>query len=201
MIMSMCKVICVTNRHLVRGDFLTQLEKIVFAGADGVILREKDLMETDYMRLAEKAAAVCGKYGVPLMAHTYIEAARQLGISNIHLPFHLFRQMNEEQKRQFTMIGVSVHSTEEAGIAEKESASYVTAGHVFPTDCKKGLAPRGLKFLAEVCGAVRIPVYAIGGVTQENGADCIRAGAAGVCLMSSLMMAAEPGKLMEQLRV
>ena len=197
----MCKVICVTNRHLVWGDFLTQLEKIASAGVDGVILREKDMPEADYMRLAEEAVVVCRKYGVPLIAHTYIEAARQLGISNIHLPLHLFLQMNEEQKRQFSVIGVSTHSAEEAGIAEKGCASYVTAGHVFATDCKKGLAPRGLKFLKEVCGAVHIPVYAIGGITRENGADCIRAGAAGVCLMSSLMMAAEPGKLMEQLRV
>ena len=105
--------------------------------------------------------------------------------------------MPETEKEQFREIGVSVHSAEEAAQAEAAGASYVTAGHVFRTDCKKDLAPRGLSFLEEVCRAVRIPVYAIGGITPENAGDCLAAGAAGICLMSSLMQAVEPVKLLE----
>lgn len=198
--MSMCKVICVTNRHLVRGDFLTQLEKIAAARVDGIILREKDMEAADYMELAEKAAFICKDYGVPLMAHTYMEETLGLGISNIHLPLARFLQLGEADKNRFTVLGVSTHSVEEAKCAERAGASYVTAGHVFATDCKRGLAPRGLGFLEEICASVNIPVYAIGGITPENGGDCIRAGAAGVCLMSSLMQAEEPERLVERFR-
>ena len=53
--------------------------------------------------------------------------------------------------------------------------------------CKKGLAPRGLDFLHEVCSSVKIPVYAIGGINDKNAASCIREGAAGVCVMSGYM--------------
>ena len=48
--------------------------------------------------------------------------------------------------------------------AERLGATYVTAGHIFTTDCKKGLPPRGLDFLKNVCDAVTIPVYGIGGI-------------------------------------
>ena len=53
--------------------------------------------------------------------------------------------------------------------------------------CKKGLAPRGLDFLHEVCSSVKIPVYAIGGIHEENMESCIQSGAAGVCMMSEYM--------------
>lgn len=85
------------------------------------------------------------------------------------------------------MRGVSVHSVEDARLAEQCGATYLTAGHVFVTDCKKGLAPRGLDFLHEVCSSVKIPVYAIGGINDKNAASCIREGAAGVCVMSGYM--------------
>lgn len=189
MTMSTCKVICVTNRHLVRGDFLIQLRKVASAGVDGVILREKDMPKADYLALLEQAAAICKEYGVPLTAHTYAEAAQALGIGRIHLPLASFLKMSEEEKRFFSVIGVSTHSPQEAVLAEQAGASYVTAGHVFATDCKKGLAPRGLGFLREVCQSVQIPVYAIGGITPENRGDCMEAGASGVCLMSYLMTA------------
>ena len=69
----------------------------------------------------------------------------------------------------------------------KCGATYLTAGHVFLTDCKKGVPARGLDFLADVCRAVNVPVYAIGGINDKNAGDCIQAGAAGVCMMSGYM--------------
>ena len=77
-------------------------------------------------------------------------------------------EMPEEQKQKFSVRGVSVHSVEDARLAEQCGATYLTAGHVFVTDCKKGLAPRGLDFLHEVCSSVKIPVYAIGGIHEEK---------------------------------
>lgn len=66
-------------------------------------------------------------------------------------------------------------------------ACYVIAGHIFSTDCKKGVPPRGLAFLREVTNSVSIPVYAIGGITVENSGEVFAAGAAGVCMMSQWM--------------
>ncbi|MCD8197207.1 MAG: thiamine phosphate synthase [Lachnospiraceae bacterium] len=188
--MSTCKIICVSNRKLA-GDFPAQLARVARAGVDGIILREKDLSETEYEELATRAKAICEEYSVPLTLHTYGEAALRLGIRRLHLPLHMLLAMEETKKRKFDVLGASVHAPEEAVAAEAAGAAYVTAGHVFATDCKKGLPPRGIPFLGEVCEAVHIPVYAIGGITPQNAPLCAEAGAAGVCLMSSLMRALE----------
>lgn len=194
----MCEVICVTQSSTVSGDFLTQLEKIAAAGADKIILREKQLSEEEYISLAEKAACICGSYGVPLSVHTYISAARVVGTKDLHLSFKAFTELQKDIRSAYN-IGVSVHSAEEAVIAEKLGAAYITAGHIFPTDCKKGLPPRGTVFLSEVCSSVDIPVYAIGGVTPENAPQVIAAGASGVCIMSGLMRASKPKSIIDKI--
>ncbi|MBQ1518925.1 MAG: thiamine phosphate synthase, partial [Ruminococcus sp.] len=110
-----------------------------------------------------------------------------LGCDSIHLPLPVLRQASGEDKAKFRMIGCSCHSPEEAREAESLGAGYITAGHVFATDCKKGLPPRGLEFLRQVCSTVDVPVYAIGGISAENIEDVRKAGAAGGCIMSGLM--------------
>lgn len=76
---------------------------------------------------------------------------------------------------------------EDALEAESLGCTYITAGHIFETDCKKGLPGRGLAFLRNVCVSVSIPVYAIGGIHDGNIAAVRGAGAKGACIMSGLM--------------
>ena len=65
--------------------------------------------------------------------------------------------------------------------------NYVVAGHIFKTDCKKGLEPRGLKFVENLSSVLNIPVFAIGGINERNSQSVINSGAFGLCMMSSLM--------------
>lgn len=198
MIMSMCKIICITNRSLVKGEFYAQLEKVAKAKIDAMILREKDLPEAEYEKLAREVRVLCEKQEIPLILHTYAEIAKRTGIKKIHLPYQSLLSMTEKNKGEFDEIGASIHAIEEAVEAERSGATYLTAGHIFATDCKPGLEPRGLEFLQKVCHAVKIPVYAIGGITPQNAALCCRAGAAGVCMMSSLMQEEEPDRYLEK---
>ena len=96
--------------------------------------------------------------------------------------------MSKEERSRFSLIGTSCHSVDDAINSEALGCTYVTAGHIFETDCKKGLPGRGLPFLRELCEAISIPVYAIGGISPENISRVREAGAVGACLMSSLMM-------------
>ena len=137
--------------------------------------------------LAEKVTEICGKYGTECILHNFADTALELAHPKIHLPLPVLREMSEEDKTKFRIIGSSCHSPEEAVEAESLGAAYITAGHVFATDCKKGLPPRGLDFLKAVCESVDIPVYAIGGISAENIDDVRKAGAAGGCIMSGLM--------------
>lgn len=181
------KVIAVTNRHLCRGDFFHQIEKIGENQVRGLILREKDLSEPEYLEMAERVLAICKKQNVPCMLHTFWKTAEELGWRRIHLPLSVLEEMPAEEKENFDCIGVSVHSREQALKAVSLGADYLTAGHIFPTDCKKGLAPRGIDFLKNICQTVQVPVFGIGGIHPGNIGQVLDAGASGVCMMSEMM--------------
>jgi len=85
------------------------------------------------------------------------------------------------------MLGASCHSLEEAKEAVELGCTYLIAGHIFATDCKKGLPGRGTEFLQSVCESVQVPVYAIGGISGENMTLVRKAGAKGGCVMSGWM--------------
>ncbi len=180
-------IICVTNRHICEGDFFERIEKIACSGVTAIILREKDLSEKEYFDLAEKFTEICKKRKIEAILHTYVDTAIELGVKSIHLPLPVFKDLSGEKKSFFEKTGVSCHSVEDAVTAEKLGASYITFGHVFVTDCKKGLEPRGTEALKNVCKAVKIPVYAIGGIDKQNIGSVIEAGAAGACIMSGFM--------------
>ena len=196
----MFKLLCVTNRALCREDFLTRLERIARAGADGIILREKDLSPADYRALARQVLALCARHGVPCILHTFSGEAAELGARALHLPLPLLAALDETARTGFPCLGASCHSAEEALQAERLGCSYVTAGHIFETDCKAGLPGRGLEFLADVCRRLSIPVYAIGGIAGSNLAAVRAAGAAGACVMSGPMTAPDPEAYFSALR-
>lgn len=187
-------IICITNRGLCVGDFLERMERIAAAKPRAVILREKDLSPEAYRVLAAQVMAICRRHGVFCILHTFAGVAAELGAEAVHLPLPVLRELKDEEKARFLCIGASCHSVEDALEAQKLGCSYITAGHVFDTDCKRGLPGRGLDFLQKICAAVDIPVYAIGGVCAENVAAVRAAGAAGVCVMSGAMRCDAPEK-------
>lgn len=88
--------------------------------------------------------------------------------------------------------GVSVHSAEMAKRAEELGADRLIFGHIFETQSKPGLEPRGLEQLERVCAAVRIPVIAIGGIKPGHVAEVLARGASGIAVLSGIMLAEEP---------
>ena len=200
MITSMCKVLCVTNRRLCKGDYFRQIERIAQASPDGIIVREKDLPEAEYAVLLSRVAEICQKHGVPVIAHTFAHIAAKTGVDALHLPLGVLRELDTETRQQFRLLGASCHSVADAQEAVRLGANYITAGHIFETDCKKGLAGRGLDFLRNVCTSVSVPVYAIGGISPENAPDVMKAGAAGVCIMSGFMQSDDPAALVATFR-
>lgn len=199
----MCKIICVTARRLCREDFLLRLERLARGGVDAIILREKDLEEGAYETLAERALEVCAKQGAACVLHTYAAVAARLDCPAIHLPLGELERLSREEPEllsRFPTVGASIHGVEEAERAQALGASYLTAGHIFATDCKRGAPPRGVDFLQGVCGRASVPVYAIGGISPDNLPQVRAAGAAGACLMSSLMSCSDPEGELERLR-
>lgn len=183
------KIIAVSNRKLCKRPFLEQIERVCKKHPEVVILREKDLTEEEYRALAKDVMGICSHYQVVCVLHKFWEVAVEMECTAVHLPLPVFRMLTDKEKNKFTKIGISIHSVEEAKEAEQLGASYLTAGHIYATDCKKGLPPRGLDFLKEICKTVSIPVYGIGGVKfdEKQWRDMERCGAAGGCIMSGMM--------------
>ena len=194
------QIIAVTNRALCAEPLPTRVAKLCATGIDRVIVREKDLPERDYIALVH---AILHELALDerdkIVVNTFVDVAQELGIPRVQLPLSELNN-HRDFSHEFHEVGVSVHGVSEAALAQKLGADYLIAGHIFPTDCKADLAPRGLTFLREVCDAVALPVYAIGGIEKETIA-CVRdTGAAGACLMSSLMLCADPAEELQRLR-
>lgn len=192
------KILVITSRKRFEGeaDFLKQIEKIAAAKPFGIVLREKDLPVKEYSALARKVRDICRSAGASLIVHGHPEVARELGIPALHMPLDALGKMSSEERKGFDVLGASCHSVEDVLRAKAFGCDYVTAGHVYATDCKPGLPPRGADFLAEVCGpAAPMPVFALGGLTPARAPEVRRAGAAGFAMMSSVMDAENPAEL------
>lgn len=188
----MSDILCVTNRKLCGDNFLKRIEKISKGKPYGIILREKDLTEEEYRILAEQVSKICSETDTKCIIHSFPSVAKKLGCKNLHMPLPLLRNMTEGDRRYFTTLGASCHSVDEAIEAEKLGCSYIIAGHIFATDCKKDLPGRGIEFLKEVCESVGIPVFAIGGIGADNISEVMKSGAKGACIMSGLMLCDDP---------
>ena len=195
----MSDVICVTNRTLCRGDFLSRIEAIAGSKPAAIILREKDLTEEEYRALASQVMTTCARQQVPCILHYHKKVAEKLKASALHVPLPVLREMTERERKAFQMLGASCHSVQDALEAEALGCTYLVAGHIFATDCKKGLEPRGLSFLNEVCRNVQVPVYAIGGINSENIRLVKEVGAKGGCIMSGLMTCDNPAEYLKEM--
>lgn len=137
------RIRCITNRHLIsETDYFRQIERIVQAKPEAVIVREKDLTEPSMSVLPLEVMRICETYQVPCILHTFVHTAIRLRADAIHLPLKDLMVMTEEEKVCFRVIGASTHSAEEALAAENAGATYITASHIYATDCKKGLTPK-----------------------------------------------------------
>ena len=204
MIENKIKLNIISNRKLCENENLEkQIEKIFSAYQRKIILenfeivsltlREKDLNKNKYLKLVEKIYPICQKYRIDLILHQNYDLRldNKYNIKGLHLSYNTFKSLNknirEELIKKYKKIGVSIHSLDKAKEVENLGANYVVAGHIFKTDCKKGLEPRGLKFVENLSSILTIPIFAIGGINQENSHLVINSGAFGVCMMSSLM--------------
>lgn len=192
------EILVITSRKRFEreADFLKQIEKIAAAKPFGIVLREKDLPVKEYLALARKVRDICRSAGASIIVHSHPEVARELGIPALHMPLDALEKLSSEERKEFRVLGASCHSVEDVLRAKNLGCDYVTAGHVYATDCKPGLPPRGADFLAEVCGpAAPMPVFALGGLTPARAPEVRRAGAAGFAMMSSAMDAENPAEL------
>jgi thiamine-phosphate pyrophosphorylase len=187
---------------------------IAAAGVDWVQVREKDLAARQLAELTRQAIARTRVSGSGRLARIIVndrlDVAIAEGADGVHLgetslpvadvAAWVKRTDFGVAGRKFS-IGASCHSLEGARAAVRDGADYIFFGPVFATPSKAKFGePQGVKKLAVVCGAVDVPVIAIGGITLENAGDCIAAGAAGIAAIRLFQDAADPAQLISTLK-
>ena len=184
------KLYIVTNRKLIKNKSMIDIIKsTVCAGAGAVILREKDLTFSQLVPIAEKIKEITDSKNIPLIINGNIQAAVKVNSSGFHTSYQNY--MNSNLKLKCT-VGVSVHSTLEAVNAQKKGADYLLAGHIFETNCKRGMRGRGISFLEEILNNVSIPVIAIGGINESNIDMVLKTEVCGAAVMSLVMTSSDP---------
>lgn len=166
-----------------------QVEQAIQGGATAIQLREKTLSSRDVVEIGRRIAGICKRSGVLFIVNDRADVAVACGADGVHvgqddLPVPVARKIVARGK----IVGASAGTIAEAQRAQAEGADYLGVGSVFPTSTKPDAGePLGVAALAEVIRAVRVPVVGIGGITAENVAEVIRAGAAGVAVVAAVV--------------
>lgn len=203
------RVVCyVTNRKLLgAGDpaknIVARIDAAIAAGANWVQIREKNLAGRELLEIARAAVHAAATQAL-VFVNDRLDVALAAGAAGVHLggeslrAREVVRWCRDGNAPAGFRVGVSCHSIEDAREAEAAGAAYAFFGPIFDTPAKRKFgAPQGIAKLAEACSAVRIPVVAIGGVDASNGAECIRAGAAGIAAIRMFQEAADGTELRE----
>ena len=183
----------VTDRAWVgKQSLYEQVEAALRGGVTCVQLREKELDEAEFLAEAKEVSALCRRYGVPFFVNDNVDIAIACGADGVHVGQE---DMAAAQVRRRVgdgmMIGVSVHSVEEAVEAVKNGADCLGVGAMFSTSTKADASVLPREVLRDICNAVDVPVVAIGGIGKGNLMQLAGTGVDGVALVSAIFGAAD----------
>jgi thiamine-phosphate pyrophosphorylase len=181
-----------------RNDPVATAVAAIDGGADMVQLRDKEVTDDAFLRLACALADVCRPRGIPLILNDRAHLVEAAGADGVHIgeddtpPEAIDRRM---------IIGLSTHDRAEAKAARSRGASYIGIGPMFPTATKElARAPGGPKLLRDVLTATDLPVFPIGGITAENAPQLIAAGATRLAVSAAICGAKDPRAAAARLR-
>lgn len=167
-----------------------QVEAALKGGVTCVQLREKELDEEAFLAEAVEIAALCKKYKVPFFINDNVDIAIKCKADGIHVGQEDMMASQVRQKvGKDMMIGVSVHSVEEALEAVKNGADCLGVGAMFSTSTKMDVDVLPKEILKDICEAVEVPVVAIGGIGKGNMLELSGTKVDGVALVSAIFAA------------
>jgi len=195
----------ILDTQALRGRRHSEVARQVISGGARIIqLRDKITMKKKLLPLAQELKEICAEFDVLFIINDYLDIALATGADGLHigqedLPVAVARKLLPVDKS----LGCSVTTVAQAVKAQAEGADYIGVGAMFPTPSKEKIKVVGLKRLREVKKAVSIPIVAIGGITLDNAAEVMSAGADSIAVISAVLGAKDPeqatGEIIEQL--
>jgi thiamine-phosphate diphosphorylase len=169
-------------------------ETMLEAGARIMQLRLKDAPGRDFLAAARAIADLCRKRGATLIVNDRVDIAILAGADGVHLgqtdlPLDAARRIIGNDRT----IGISTHNVEQARAAEDGGADYVGFGPMYAGGLRNNAAGKGLDELRAIRAAIRIPIVAIGGITEARVAETLAAGADAVAIITDVVQAPDLG--------
>nr|WP_320056036.1 thiamine phosphate synthase [Desulfuromonas thiophila] len=194
----------ISDRHqLPAGRSLAEAVTAALAGGVGAVqLREKDLATAELYALALELRQLTTAAGARLLLNDRIDIALAVAADGVQLteqslPVAMARRLLGPER----LLGVSCHSLERALQAEAEGADFLCFSPIYATPSKAAYGPpQGLDALHGLCAAVKLPVFALGGITSERAPAVRAAGARGIALIRAILAAADPAQAARQLQ-
>jgi thiamine-phosphate pyrophosphorylase len=195
-----------------RSDILAKIEAAVVAGIDWVQIRAKGMPARQLLAITRAAVGMThrkpappagpDRHGSLIFVNDRLDIALASDAAGIHLGRESLPALDVigwQRRRKIVtdlMVGLSCHTIDELRQAEDAGVDYAFFGPVFDTPTKRPFGPPlGIAKLTAGCHATRLKVIAIGGVTLENSAECLHAGAAGIAAIRMFQQTWEPAKL------
>ncbi len=156
-------------------------------GAMAIQWRDKRRDKGEQLADLEQLLTLCRSAGAPLIVNDHVDLALAVGADGVHvgqhdLPVAVARRLLHEG----AIVGCSTNNPDEARAAEAAGASYIAVGRIFPTTSKPNTRPADLGVITRVKAAVRAPIVAIGGITSENIAQVVAAGADAAAVIAAV---------------
>ena len=169
-------------------------ETMLDAGARIMQLRLKDAPGRDFLAAARAIADLCRKRGATLIVNDRVDIAILANAHGVHLgqtdlPLDAARRIIGNDK----MIGISTHNVEQARAAEGGGANYIGFGPMYPGGLRNNAAGKGLDELRSIRAAVKIPIVAIGGISEARVVETLAAGADAVAIITDVVNAPDIG--------
>jgi thiamine-phosphate pyrophosphorylase len=188
-------LLLVTDRRQARLPLADVVHAALTAGCRWVSVREKDLSEDEQVVLVRSLLPMARSYDARLTLHGNAEMAKECGTDGVHLSAGDDPIVARKTLGPAKLIGISLHTVNEAEAIDPDVIDYAIAGPAFETASKPGYGPEiGRKGLAEIAAAARVPILAIGGLNATRAAEVLAVGAAGIAVMGGVMRAADPGR-------
>jgi thiamine-phosphate pyrophosphorylase len=171
-------------------DPVALAEILLDGGVTLMQLRLKEASSRDFLAAARTIARLCREHSAMLVVNDRADIARLSDAAGVHvgqedLPLAAARQIVGPGK----VIGVSTHTIEQAVAAEREGADYIGFGAIYGGGLKNARRPQGLERLREVRAAVKLPIVAIGGITEQVVPEVLAAGADATAIITDVVRA------------
>ena len=182
--MSLPHLYAITDPVKYGENFEETLKRVLEKGVRMVQLREKEKDAKDYYELALRVRKITEQFSALLFINDRVDIALAVSADGVHLPRNGLPPSVVKRIAPKLLVGYSAHSLEEALFAQEEGADFITLSPIFKTASHPEVEPLGLSYLREVSSKLKIPVYALGGITWEKIKLCYKNGAYGVAGIS-----------------